>query len=203
MYGDRQRGLMARPREFDIDQALNNAMQAFWSNGYEATSLADLMEAMDLQKGSIYKAFGDKHTLFISALEHYLEAAHQFDKEYLEKATSPKKGISTWLNTELKNACGQSIKRGCLMVNTLNERAHTDETVANLIKSHLSRLSLLLTETIKRGQELGEFRDDIRANDISQMLIVSLLGMLSLSKGPMSKSKILNNIKNILKLIEK
>lgn len=194
---------MARPREFDIDEALENAMQAFWSHGYEATSLSDLMEAMDLQKGSIYKAFGDKHSLFIASLEHYLEDLLQFHKEYLEKAVSPKKGIITWLNTVFKTACGQSIKRGCLMVNALNERAYRDEKVADLVNSHISKLSKLLSETIKRGQELEEFRDDLGSKDIAQLFIVTLLGMLTLSKGPMNKADSLKNIKNTLKLIEK
>ncbi|NNC67920.1 MAG: TetR/AcrR family transcriptional regulator [Gammaproteobacteria bacterium] len=193
---------MARPREFDIDDALENAMQAFWSYGYEATSMSDLMEAMDLQKGSIYKAFGDKHSLFIAALEHYLNAVHEFDRKILEKGESPKKAIRTWLNTDLKNACSQSLKRGCLMVNALNERAYRDEKVANLITLHTARLSKMLTKTIKRGQELKEFRSDINASDISQVIIVSLFGMLTLTKGPMNKTASLNNVKNILKLIE-
>ncbi len=193
---------MARPREFDIDDALENAMQAFWSYGYEATSMSDLMEAMDLQKGSIYKAFGDKHSLFIAALEHYLNTVHEFDRKILEKGESPKKAIHTWLNTDLKNACSQSLKRGCLMVNALNERAYRDEKVANLITLHTARLSKMLTKTIKRGQELKEFRSDINASDISQVIIVSLFGMLTLTKGPMNKTASLNNVKNILKLIE-
>jgi TetR/AcrR family transcriptional repressor of nem operon len=194
---------MARPREFNINEALTNAMQVFWSHGYEATSLSDLMEAMDLQKGSIYKAFGDKHSLFIAALKHYLDEVHEFDKQNLEKTDSPKKGIHTWLYTDLKNACGQKPKRGCLMVNTLSERAYRDEDVANLINQHTSKLSKMLAKTIKRGQELNEFRSDLNAGEIAQIIIVSLFGMLTMTKGPMTKSASLNNAKNILKLIEK
>ena len=62
---------VGRPREFDLEEALDAAMQAFWAHGYESTSMADLMLAMDLQKGSIYKAFGDKHSLFIQALRRH------------------------------------------------------------------------------------------------------------------------------------
>ena len=193
---------MARPREFDLDEALQRAMQAFWSHGYEATSLSDLMEAMDLQKGSIYKAFGDKHSLFISALKHYLDEVHQFDTKMIEKAASPRDGIRNWLNTDLKNTCGQDLKRGCLMVNALSERAYKDNEVADQIKKHISQLSQLLTKTIKRGQDLGELRNDFKAVDITQIIIVSLFGMLTLSKEPMSKNASLHNVKNILKLIE-
>ena len=193
---------MARPREFEIDEALENAMQAFWSHGYEATSLADLMEAMDLQKGSIYKAFGDKHSLFVAALDHYLNKVHEFDRKMIEKAASPKDGIRNWLNTDLKNSCGQELKRGCLMVNALSEIAYKDVEVADLIKRHLSQLSSLLTKTIQKGQMSGEFRNDFKASDIAQIIIVSLFGLLTLTKSPMSKNASLHNVKNILKLIE-
>ena len=65
--------MVGRPRQFDEDLALDSAMQAFWAKGYEATSLADLMAATGLHKGSLYQAFGDKHSLFIRALNRYLE----------------------------------------------------------------------------------------------------------------------------------
>jgi len=89
------------------------------------------------------------------------------------------------------------------MVNALNERAYRDEEVANLISKHTSKLSKSLTKTIKRGQELNEFRSDVKASDIAQIIIVSLFGMLTMTKGPMNINASLNNIKNTLKLIEK
>ena len=62
---------MARPREFDVDDALDRAMNVFWAKGYEATSMSDLMAAMDLSKSSLYDTFGSKHELFLSALQRY------------------------------------------------------------------------------------------------------------------------------------
>ena len=67
---------MARPREFDMDQALDAAMSTFWAQGYEATSMTDLVEATGLQKGSLYKAFDDKHDLFMKSLSRYLDGAY-------------------------------------------------------------------------------------------------------------------------------
>ena len=68
---------MSRTREFDTDQVLDAAMQTFWRHGYEATSLADLMDATGLQKGSIYKACGDKHSLFVATLQRYLDGMYE------------------------------------------------------------------------------------------------------------------------------
>ena len=159
---------MARPREFDIDEALIKSMQVFWSKGYEATSMSDIMEATNLQKGSIYKAFNDKHSLYVASLKYYLEAAHEFDKKHLENTKTPKKAILNWLNDDLKSVCDQTIKRGCLMVNALNEMAYVDEEIELLVNSHLSSLESLLTKTIKQGQSMGEFRQDLKPQEIAR-----------------------------------
>src|ERR671910_2905737 len=95
---------MARPREFDIDEALDAAMGAFWVRGYEATSLADLMQVMGLQKGSIYKAFGDKHALFLSALQRYLDQMYAAQRQALANATSPRATIQAWLDRLIEGA---------------------------------------------------------------------------------------------------
>ena len=76
--------MVGRPREFDVDKALDAAMQAFWAKGYEATSMADLMAATGLHKGSIYGAFGDKHALFVEALTRYLADMRQIERSVLK-----------------------------------------------------------------------------------------------------------------------
>ena len=64
---------MARPKEFDESEALNAAIQCFWSRGYEATSVRDLADAMGISGPSLYNTFGDKRTLYRQALDHYVE----------------------------------------------------------------------------------------------------------------------------------
>jgi len=64
-----------RPREFDADVVIERAMGIFWSRGYHGTSLPDLLEATKLSRGSLYSAFGDKHTLFLRALDRYVDDA--------------------------------------------------------------------------------------------------------------------------------
>ena len=60
---------MARPKEFDVDDALQQALELFWRKGYEATSVQDLVAAMGIQKASLYGTFGDKHSLYMKALQ--------------------------------------------------------------------------------------------------------------------------------------
>ena len=193
---------MGRPREFDMDQALEQAVQAFWNHGYEATSLSDLMETMDLRKGSIYKAFGDKHSLFIAALDRYLDDLLKFNEEAFESGDTPKDAVRLWLNSRLKKFCEQPLNRGCLIINSLVEDAYQDKVAAEKIKTYFTRTQKLLTKTIKEGQDLNQFRKDFTASELSQLINVSLVGMVAMSKGAISKNACLKIVKNILKLIE-
>lgn len=173
---------MARPREFDMDQALDAAMGAFWTKGYEATSMTDLMQAMDLKKGSIYKAFADKHDLFMKALARYLEGMYQGLRQTLEGADSPREGIRAWLQMGVQMCQGQEVQRGCLALNAAVELGPHDKEVAALLKQKHQQIIELLTATIERGQVLGEFRADLPAEQLAKSLHVFGAGMLATSK---------------------
>lgn len=177
---------MARLREFDTEAALDSAMQAFWLRGYEATSLADLMAATGLKKGSIYKAFKDKHSLFILALRRYLEQSNVHHRQYLEEATSPKAGISQWMHSIIEQRGHDPSRRGCFMLNSVVELAPHDETVNQLLSAHIERVQTLLSRAIAQGQTLGEFRTDIPAQDLSALLLNLLHGIVTRSKGPIA-----------------
>jgi AcrR family transcriptional regulator len=81
----RKRG---RPREFDVDQALDRAMQVFWRKGYLGTSLDDLTKAMDINRPSLYAAFGNKGALYRQALERYFEGPSRYLSEALSEPTA-------------------------------------------------------------------------------------------------------------------
>ena len=193
---------MARPREFDINEALSNAMSAFWSQGYEATSMTDLMEAMGLQKGSIYKAFGDKHNLYLQSLKHYLDKTLDYHREKLEDVKRPKQAIKEWLAGGIGNCCANSVNRGCLMINAISELSNKDSDVQVLTKDHINSLHQLLTATIRLGQTNEEIRTDIPAKDLANLIIVNLIGILTLAKSGLSESENQKNIKNLLKLLD-
>ena len=181
---------MARPREFDIDEALDAAMGAFWVRGYEATSLADLMRAMGLQKGSIYKAFGDKHALFLCALQRYLDRMYQAQRETLASAASPRAALQAWLDRLIEAAPAEgSSCRGCLAVNTLVELGPHDEQARALLEAHFERVRELLVEQIRRGQQEGEFRDDVDAGQGARFLMTLVAGLLGSLKGATSKAE--------------
>ena len=180
---------MARPRQFNVDDALMAAMQAFWRRGYDATSLADLMAATGLQKGSLYQAFGDKHALFMMALGRYLEQRAQAQRQALAQASSPKEALLVWLSEAIDVASDpQRDGQGCMAVNTIVELAPHDPQAAQRLEDHVQRIIQRLAEIISEGQRLGELRRDVDAHDLSQCLLIFLTGLTASLRGPLDKT---------------
>lgn len=154
-------------------------MQTFWLRGYSSTSLSALMEATGLQKGSLYKAFKDKHSLFITALERYLNEAYRHHRDRLCCSDSPQQRLRQWLGNLIQVYSGYSDCRGCLAVNSLVELAPHDATVKQLLQNYCARVRSLLTEVIAQGQALGEFRGDVAASDLGLLMFHLLMGLMT------------------------
>ena len=173
---------MARPREFDMNQALDAALNTFWTQGYEATSMTDLMEATGLHKGSLYKAFEDKHDLFMKSLTRYLDNAWTMSQATLTEAQKPLDGLRAWLGGAAQLCSKQPIQRGCMAMNTAVELGPHDGEIANLLRSHHARVSELLVKTIERGQRAGKIRSDLSADQIAKSCFIFTAGLVSTSK---------------------
>jgi TetR/AcrR family transcriptional regulator, transcriptional repressor for nem operon len=180
---------MARPREFDMQEALNAAMSAFWERGYEATSMEDLLDAMGLTKGSLYKAFGDKHNLFLMSLQDYLDRLFEKMKESVESTTDPIESLTSLMAVVENLCCKQVTPKGCFAVNTVVELSQRDEKANEILKRHLVRVEKLLAKLISRGQQSGDFRSDDSAEHLAEALFVYIFGMLAQSRGIASQSR--------------
>src|ERR1700747_851372 len=86
-----------RPRTFDMEAAIERAMDVFWSRGYHATALPDLLRATKLSRGSLYAAFGDKHSLFLRALDRYIADAQTRMEVELAPRGEPVGGLRAYL----------------------------------------------------------------------------------------------------------
>ena len=181
---------MARPREFDIDEALETAMQAFWDHGYEGTSMADLVQAMGLKKGSIYKAFGNKHALFMAALERYLNRSSVMVSEATAKADSAIEALQSILFEMTRMSQSSEVRHGCFALNTVVELAAHDEQVEAYMAEGYKRMERKFTDLVRWGQESGDFRDDEDARVLARFVYISLAGLAAASKGFYSLSDI-------------
>src|SRR4029077_7688696 len=119
---------MARPREFDEASALDAAMDCFWKDGYEPTSVRDLAARMGITGASLYNAFGDKRSLFREVLQRYAERGRRDGNARLESRVPPKQAVSAFLGEIVERAVDGD-RRGCLLVNTALEIAPHDPEV--------------------------------------------------------------------------
>jgi TetR/AcrR family transcriptional repressor of nem operon len=171
-----------RPREFDTDAAIERAMGVFWSSGYYGTSLPDLLEATNLSRGSLYAAFGDKHGLFLRALDRYIaEALTRLDAE-LDPRKNALAGLRACLAGYVERTSGVAGKRGCLVVATAMELAGHDTEVEQRIRRFFRTMETRLTEALGRAQAEGELVDGVEPAPAARLILCLLEGMRVVSK---------------------
>jgi TetR/AcrR family transcriptional regulator, transcriptional repressor for nem operon len=177
---------MARPREFDVEAVLREAMNVFWEKGFDGASFADIEERTGVKKASLFAAYGDKHSLFLKALQSYQEMGRDMARRQLA-ASSPKvairKWFAAWAAIDRQDDC---VRRGCFQVNAVVERARHDAEVLALSREHTSLLLDIVAEVVKRGQKAGEFRTDVPASALAKFLVTSLHGLSVASKAGLS-----------------
>lgn len=156
---------MARPRSFDETTALDAAMNLFWARGYEGTGLADLLEVMGIQRGSLYKAWGSKAALFQAVLQRY-DALHVTPGvDLLEGADSGMSG-----EARIARVFETSDPRGCLMCSTAAGVAGTDPKVAAWVRDRLNRLRAAFSVALRDGADPGT-DVAVRADELTQRYV--------------------------------
>jgi TetR/AcrR family transcriptional regulator, transcriptional repressor for nem operon len=199
----RAKGLksMARLREFDTEEVLEAVINAFWERGYEATSMADLMAVTGLQKGSIYKAFGDKRSLFLKALQTYLDRVYSLSRQALGQP-KPAQAIAAWIQLLSDTALAPEANHGCFAVNSLIELAPHDPDVAKKLEHQFSRVGDLLESVLAQGQREGVFRKDLSAEQLRFMLLTIAQGALASGRAAFLKSNLSNLTDSVLAVLK-
>jgi len=160
---------MARPKEFEREEVLRKALDVFWAQGYEATSLDDLTRAMGIGRASLYNEFGDKHSLFIDALDCYRADRMAQLEQALHTAPSARAAIAAVLRGTVSALWADPHRRGCLMVNSTTELAASDPDVATRATEGFKRTARAFQTVLERGQQTGELdpKLDVRATSRS------------------------------------
>ncbi len=174
---------IGRPREFDTDQALEAAMRQFWSKGYEATSLQNLLEVMDVSKSSFYETFGSKHELLEQCLALYTNTLIASLREELRQAKTGLSFIEKVLKGLIDEASTKGEKCGCLMVNVTNELAQRDKIIAKLVANGSKSLQGVFKEAVLRGQKEGNIPLNKTPDILSNFLVNNMVGLKTMVKG--------------------
>jgi AcrR family transcriptional regulator len=174
---------MGRPREFDVAEATDKAMLAFWRGGYGGTSLSDLMVATGLEKGSLYKAFGSKEELFLAALDRYLSAGVTQIESTVRNAPTAVEALRGVLDGVAKNCSGDAHGvTGCLAVNATIEAEHGPDSAARRLAHHWAWNRSVFERVIAQGQAENSFRDDLPAADLAEILSRLVIGTAVVSR---------------------
>ncbi|WP_259664351.1 TetR/AcrR family transcriptional regulator [Rhizobium bangladeshense] len=173
---------VGRPREFELDDAVRKAMDVFWDRGYHDASLPDLLEGMDLSRGSFYKAFADKRGVYLRALDAYIEDAIRTVGETLRSNPSPKAAIREAFSQQVHFSSGKEGLRGCFVVLAAVEMLPGDEEVSARISRLFRRLQDLYAATIIRAQAAGEIDSGLDERAFARFLVCQIQGMRVLGK---------------------
>src|SRR5271156_5204364 len=173
---------MARPREFDEATALEVAIECFWHRGCEATSVRDLADKMGISAPSLYSAYGDKHALFVRALERYLDHSARALIERLENSLPPKQAIRRFIEEIIEHSVSDRERRGCFLINAALEVAPHDRKLGAFVADRFAEIEAFFYRSIKAAQAEGAIPRDRSAKDLARLLLGVLLGIRVLAR---------------------
>jgi TetR/AcrR family transcriptional repressor of nem operon len=167
---------MSRPKEFDPSVALSAAMEVFWRNGYEKTSLDDLMSAMQIGRQSLYDTFGDKRELYLSALEAY-RGSTQAAMRHLFTSGKPFRDCFAMLLFGIVKESPAEHEKGCLLLSANLERDLGDQRVATLVKTNQAQVEAIFADALRRAQQSGELTPQKDPRAVARFLVATIQGM--------------------------
>ena len=167
--------------QFDTEVALSKAMEVFWAHGYEAASLSELLKSMGIGKKSLYDTFGNKHSLFLKALDYYARTTIRDIRDRLNADGSPLTNLKHLLR-EWQQMHSQSGSCGCMLGTNIADFNTDDEAIANIMRVYLQQAEDAFTTTLKRAQAAGELSSNADPRNIARLLLCTTQGMALLGR---------------------
>jgi len=175
---------MARPRKFDETDVVAAARDEFWSRGYAATSVDDLTAVTGLGKGSLYGAFGDKHGLFLLALDDYIGTALDGVRSQLrDPAHSAYDRLTRHIRAQARAVAADKARRGCMMAKSAAELSATDEAVERAVEHAYAEWHAELVDCIKEAQRDDAIDKKQNPQALATTLLAFMRGQEALHKG--------------------
>lgn len=167
---------LGRPRQFDADEALERALRVFWQKGYEGTTLPDLVQAMKINRPSLYAAFGNKEELFRKAIDRYVDSTTVFIQNAMKEPTA-RGAVEKLLNESIRLVTDRKNPRGCFMVQSaLACGDSADALRCEMIKRRMAG-QMILRERFHRAIKEGDLPAASDADDLARYVAVVMHGM--------------------------
>ncbi|MEU5258099.1 TetR/AcrR family transcriptional regulator [Amycolatopsis sp. NPDC021455] len=181
---------MSRVKEFDVGEACDGALALFRRQGYEATSVSDLVTHLGVAKASLYATFGTKHDLYVTALKRYAERA---DARVVSRLAEPGSGVAAvrrLFDGYVAEILGDETRTGCFVVNAAIELLPHDPEVARLVERSWDTLEVALTMALERARAEGELSDGSDPAALARFLLTVLQGLRVVGKGADAASRV-------------
>lgn len=191
-----------RPREFDIERAIDRAIDVFRQRGFHATSIGDLQHAMAITAGSIYKAFKDKRAVFVAALDRYMASRDAAVDRRLAACRTGRERLSGLLTWYVEMSSGREGRLGCLVVGTAVEVAVLDREIAERIRTRLNRVESRIAEIIEAGKRDRSIRPTVDSAATARVMLCILQGLRVVGKLGRSDDDMRAVIEAALKLVD-
>lgn len=173
---------VARPREFEKEAVVKAALDVFWRQGYQATSVQDLVDATGLNRGSLYDTFGDKHGLFLEVVEHYRRQYTARRLVQLEEAGPIRDKLAAFFNDMIEFSVGEGRLLGCLMTNAAIEMAPHDRDTALAVAANMAGMEKAFRRLLAAAQKTGEIPADKSPRDLARFLTATANGLRVMAK---------------------
>ncbi len=180
-------GSPGRPREFDEADVLAKIMSLFWEKGYEGTGLSDIMNATGLQKGSLYKAFGSKHDMYVRALAHYERLIVDAAAHALRTDGDPALRIRAFLSAPIEAAWDKNDRRGCFLCNASADHAALDPETQALVVRGYGKLEASLKVAV--GDARADWPDATIAG-MAQLLLSVYSGLRVMARASVERDRL-------------
>lgn len=165
---------MPRNKDFDYDEKLKTARDIFWKKGYNATTMNDLVDTMQINRSSLYLAYGNKHDLFLKSLSNYIQKK---DKQYTQaakKSEEPLEAIRNVIYSVFESALQDN---NCLFTNSVFELALTDKDVSEILQKQTLKAVALFDKLLKQAQAEGSFAADKNTLTLAHFLVSGLVSI--------------------------
>lgn len=194
---------MARTKEFDPDAALQSALELFWRRGYEATSMADLVTHLGIGRASIYATFGNKHDLYLKAVDRYTDSR---DPQLLDELSQPGPAlpaVRTLVRRFAIEASSEELRRsGCFITNTAAELGPHDPDAARRVERSWEQIETLLHSALVRAQAQGELPGERDPRALARLLLVLLQGLRVTGKASEDPARVRDAAEQALTLLD-
>jgi TetR/AcrR family transcriptional repressor of nem operon len=168
---------MGRNKDFDENEVLKKAVCLFWDKGYNGTSMQELVDGLGISRSSLYDTFGDKHQLYLKALEAYQQGYGSQMCTLIREAPSAKAAIRSLLELVVSELLGDKQRKGCFMVNAGIELGTHDTEVSSLICQNERQLEDAFLKVIRQGQERGELDQNKDPQALARFLENTVKGL--------------------------